>query len=574
VDIEPGETTLYDAIVLGNSAIFDRPLSLTAGVYTVTTTLEINITTTFGVYGSGDNSAAAATVIVCKVAPCFRLRGASKARFSGITVHGTLTPSTRHLAGVTSAATAGFQFTDVESVSMDNVVLTNFASGSNGAAIQITCNTAQACSNVTLTDVTLTNNTAAQFGGAMMLNLSSVASSAKFVFTRLTLTGNKAGIAGGAICWQRQAATTAECTTTAATMSFTDTVYSDNSAALWGNDIASDTCSIALAHAVKPLQDSGEQILDVTEQVPRVNTVDYYGATVQVDTSEFAVQIAAPVTNPATSQYWWTGDSAIYTFTNGAAALTALAFGAQPTSEFTFKVTATSTNLSRQYSMAFSVHTEQCAPGYHRNTISTASNGLYNCFICAVGSYNTQYEVSTCRICSVHYYCPEGAIDQTPCPARYMSGLASGACICNIKYFGISSVTGCTQSSQLVNGTVDCPTDGSKILTVYGDNFGTGSLSISVAGKTCTVLNAVMDTSIAIDSSISNNDTCTPSSGSATCKLPVGVGKLQFVTLSDITGSASTQVHQALHLLCNGTLLCYSSTLFYYARHTLSMLLQ
>jgi hypothetical protein len=78
----------------------------------------------------------------------------------------------------------------------------------------------------------------------------------------------------------------------------------------------------------------------------------------------------------------------------------------------------------------------------------------------------------------------------------------------------------------------------------------TGSLAISVGGSVCVIVDAYFETPTATnDTAASDNGTCMPPSGYAKCKLPAGTDNLQFVTLTDITGTASAQVCMQPHLL-------------------------
>eukprot|EP00953_Heterococcus_sp_UTEX-ZZ885_P025401 13808-Heterococcus_DN1.PRE.3 len=203
---------------------------------------------------------------------------------------------------------------------------------------------------------------------------------------------------------------------------------------------------------------------------------------------------------------------------SGRAKLPDLALGAQPRSAFTFTATASSnptTGTLRTFTTSFTVHTQNCQPGTYRELSTVNATLVYTCLPCPIGS----------------------AV-QTVCPARYTSSIGSGTCICDVDYVGMTSVTGCSPSADLPYGTVDCPTDGSAVLTIHGDNFGTGALAISVGGRECVVLSAVMDMSVKNQS----NTSCVPPSGYAKCQLPAGTGKLQFISLTDTTGSKSQQV--------------------------------
>jgi IPT/TIG domain len=373
-------------------------------------------------------------------------------------------------------------------------------------------------------------------GGAVMIDIGVEGTS--FIFNNSVFSSNTADVAGGAVFWRRQATDATVCSATATDLTFPDTIFSNNIATQWGNTIASDTCNIAFAVAMPSTVESGSALMDITDSAaPLLQALDYYGNVV-LSESSLTINIALPASNPVTSSYNWLLNT--FTVASGSVSLYNIILRAQPTSAFTFTVTASDTQ--RSFSVSYTLNTKACQPGHYRE-LSTSDDTLYTCASCSSGTYNTAIEAITCRTCSANYYCPVGSAQQTLCPTRYKSTAGSSACVCDVQYVGVQSVTGCSNSSSLVNGTVDCPTDASAILTVSGENFGTGVLSISVGGRECIIQEAYMDTSVLLDA---NSTTCIPPKGYAYCKLPAGTGKLQFVTVSDITGTTSQQVSAAL----------------------------
>jgi hypothetical protein len=90
----------------------------------------------------------------------------------------------------------------------------------------------------------------------------------------------------------------------------------------------------------------------------------------------------------------------------------------------------------------------------------------------------------------------------------------------------IYTVSGCDTSSTMPYGTINCLTNGSAVLTISGNNFGTTALTVAIGGRDCSVI-----------------DTYTNATASyLTCNLPAGTGKQQFVTLTDVSGTAAEQV--------------------------------
>jgi hypothetical protein len=247
-------------------------------------------------------------------------------------------------------------------------------------------------------------------------------------------------------------------------------VYNNNVATLWGNTVASDVCGVAFAAAIPATVESGQAMNDSNGAVPVLLAHDFYGATVLTENS-LQISVADPVSLPLSGSYWYTGSNV--TMVAGTASLTDLTIGAQPRSAFSFTATAysNSTGTPRAFTTSFTVHTKNCQAGTYRD-LSTNGNTDYTCVPCPVGTYGDVVESPSCKTCTAGNYCAVGSAVQTACPARYTSSIGSGTCVCDVDFVGMSSVTGCSTSSALANGTVDCPTDGSAVLTIHGDNFG------------------------------------------------------------------------------------------------------
>jgi IPT/TIG domain len=321
-------------------------------------------------------------------------------------------------------------------------------------------------------------------------------------------------------------------------------VYSSNVATLWGNNLATDVCRLVFAAPLPATVQSGVAVRDINSAIPVLIASDYYGATVQAENA-LKVVVAEPISQPATSSYYFKCSNV--TMASGRAVLTDLVLGAQPRSAFAFTATAASnstTGTLRTFTTSFTVHTQNCQPGTYRELSTVNATLVYTCLPCPIGTYGDLIESPSCKTCTAGNYCAVGSAVQTVCPARYTSSIGSGTCICDVDYVGMTSVTGCNPSADLPYGTVDCPTDGSAVLTIHGDNFGTGALAISVGGRECVVLSAVMDMSVKNQS----NTSCVPPSGYAQCQLPAGTGKLQFISLTDTTGSKSQQVASSQYL--------------------------
>eukprot|EP00953_Heterococcus_sp_UTEX-ZZ885_P021816 12143-Heterococcus_DN1.PRE.1 len=316
----------------------------------------------------------------------------------------------------------------------------------------------------------------------------------------------------------RHAANEAQCTATAAGISITNVMYNNNVATLWGNTVASDVCGVGFAAAIPPTVESGQAMNDTNGAVPVLLARDFYGATV-ITESSLEVSIADPVSSPLSGSYWYTGSNV--TFSAGTAALADITIGAQPRSAFSFTATAysNSTGTPRMSTTSFTVQTKNCPPGSYRDLSAVNASLVYTCLLCSVGTYGDTAESPSCKTCTAGNYCAVGSAVQTVCPVRYTSSIGSG----------------CSTSSTLTNGTVDCPTDGSAVLTIHGDNFGTGALAVSVGGRQCVVLEAFMDLSVQNQA----GDNCIPPQGYARCQLPAG--KLQFVSITDTTGSKAQQ---------------------------------
>jgi hypothetical protein len=269
----------------------------------------------------------------------------------------------------------------------------------------------------------------------------------------------------------RHAANEAQCTATAAGINITNVVYNNNVATLWGNTVASDVCGVGFAAAIPATVESGQAMNDTNGAVPVLLARDFYGATVITENS-LEVSIADPVSSPLSGSYWYTGSNV--TFLAGTAKLTDLTIGAQPRSAFSFTATAysNSTGVPSTFTTSFTVHTKNCQPGSYRELSAVNASLVYTCLLCSVGTYGDTAESPSCKTCTAGNYCAVGSAVQTVCPARYTSSIGSGTCVCDVDFVGMSSVTGCSTSSTLTNGTVDCPTDGSAVLTIHGDNFG------------------------------------------------------------------------------------------------------
>jgi hypothetical protein len=308
-------------------------------------------------------------------------------------------------------------------------------------------------------------------------------------------------------------------------------------ATLWGNTIATDVCGLAFAVALPATVKSSSAMRDINGAVPVMIASDFYGATVRAENT-LKVVVNEPASQPATSSYYFKCSNV--TMASGQASLSDLILGAQSRSAFTFTATASSnsTGTPRLFTTSFTVHTQSCQPGAYRELSTVNTTLAYACLPCRIGTYGDMVESPSCKTCSAGSYCDAGAVAQIACPVRYTSSIGSGTCICDVNYVGMTNVTGCSTSVALPNGTVDCPTDGSAVLTIHGDNFGTGALAISVGGRECVILSAVMDLSVKNQS----DSSCVPPSGYATCQLPAGTGKLQFISLTDTTGSRSQQV--------------------------------
>eukprot|EP00953_Heterococcus_sp_UTEX-ZZ885_P030846 16257-Heterococcus_DN1.PRE.3 len=521
-----------------------QTLVLQPGVYNLTSALVLNTLASpdFRMYGTTSNPLD--TVIHCNIGdttqPCLSVNGAYSVGIRGITfISNHSNAITRKLAATASQA---LKFTNVEVISLTDVAIQGF-SGTSGAAMMIECTEAKSCSDVTMQAVKFVNNTATDYGGALALDISVTGTSFKFTDTQFT--GNTAGIAGGAVYWQRHAINTNECTATASQMNFTGTSYTGNKAvSQWGNDIASDTCKVAFAVTVQQKVESGMSLMDNTSTVPPLlQALDHYGSVVLSENS-LSVAIPNPVSTPVTSSYIWQLNTT-FIVTSGTASLQGLTLNAQPASSFAFTVTAS--DAHRSFSTGYTARSADCQPGSYRE-LTTDDNTLYTCERCSAGSFTRLSERLTCTMCAANFYCETGAHEQTPCPTRYISSAGSGTCVCDGNFMIISNVTGCTESSELVDGTHDCPTDGSKVLTIHGNNFGTSLFTVSVGGQACEVIEKSIDLVSVSDSSYSSssgnvtNGACLPPKGYARCQLPAGTGTLQFVTLTDITGSISSQL--------------------------------
>jgi hypothetical protein len=372
----------------------------------------------------------------------------------------------------------------------------------------------------------------------------------------------------------RHAANEAQCAATAAGISITNVVYNNNVATLWGNTVASDVCGVGFAAAIPATVASGKAMNDTNGAVPVLLARDFYGATV-ITENALEVSVADPVSSPLSGSYWYIGSNV--TMKAGTAALTDLIIGAQPRSAFNFTATAysNSTGIPRMFTTSFTVHTKNCQPGSYRELSAVNATLVYTCLSCPIGTYGNLVESPSCKTCTAGNFCAVGSAVQTACPARYTSSIGSGTCVCDVDFVGMSSVTGCSTSSTLINGTVDCPTDGSAVLTIHGDNFGefntvavryhlhvslyicvyllqhcerfigsmhltwcnvlvlnvkrlmltlcigTGALAVSVGGRQCVVLEAFMDLSVQNQA----GDDCIPPKGFARCQLPAGTGK-------------------------------------------------
>jgi hypothetical protein len=380
---------------------------------------------------------------------------------------------------------------------------------------------------------TFNANHALQSGGAVYLDVSG-ALDAVISIAATTFRDNVAGVSGGALHWKREARTATGCQNDVAVSIDSDVVFADNAADLWGDNLASDTCMVAFANSPAAAQTAGRDFVgDITGQTLELHALDYYGNLVGTE-ADLVASIAEPTSSPPTSSYWWTSAPS-YNFVSGKSVLNGLAMAAQPSSSFTYTITADS--QLRSFTVTFAMSLLPCGAGTFRELASSGDN-LYTCRDCLSGTFSDTNEALSCTMCSAGYYCMPGAQEEIPCPQFYTSTSGSGGCVCNQNYIGIDTVAGCIGSGSR---TSDCPTAGEIELEVTGWNFGTGNLAVQVGGAECEVVNFYIDLSI-LDVNITSGDECIVPRGNVTCILPPGVGVNEFVSVFDITGSASGQM--------------------------------
>jgi predicted outer membrane repeat protein len=450
--------------IAGSSTL--NTLLLQPGTYTVTTPLVLDQSISLDFHLQGATTNSADTVIDCgNIQPCITVNGAYGVTISGIKFMNSNSNSIRKLTATSS--NQGLTFTNVQRISVAGVTLQGFT-GTNGAALSLVCSETAKCSDVSIDSVSFLSNTATDYGGAVLLDISVPDTS--FTFSNTVFDSNSAGIAGGAVYWQRHAVSTNECTATAARLTFTDTVFTGNTAAQWGNDKASDTCGIKFAVAPATTVESTEQLTDTTgTAAPTLLAYDYYDNTVLAENG-LTVTVPVPTSVPVTSSYTWYTNS-LYSVVSGSVLLSNLKLGARPESAFTFAVTAA--DSKRSFSVSYTVHTSSCQPGTYRE-LTTSDSTLYSCADCLAGTYSDATEKLTCKACAAGTYCSGASTHETACPQYYSSTSGSGGCICAEQYIAVERVTGCDDVAAS-SSTTECPTQGGTLLTVYGSNFGTGS---------------------------------------------------------------------------------------------------
>lgn len=295
-------------------------------------------------------------------------------------------------------------------------------------------------------------------------------------------------------------------------------------------------CSIGFKTAVSATQTSGAPVVDINGAQPKPVGLDFYGATVLanlIDSFTFTTSFSS--SNPVTSSFYWSDLGSPYSAVDSGAVIDSLTLSAQPASTFTFIITAS--YGARQFSISFAFNTLDCEAGTYRE-LSTTDGSLYTCIDCAPGSYTSAAERYYCTVCAANTFCVGKSSAQIPCPSLYTSSSGSAFCVCDSpNLVKLSGVSGCKDLAGNPSSTSDCPTIGGNLLAISGANFGTGATFISVGGTACVPIRYEMTYP-----EVTNGTTCEAPTGHVECYLPEGAGQLQFVTVSDTTGSASERL--------------------------------